>query len=145
MKLRKLRMFGLGSSMLVGGLSIWLSAGFSRETRPAVPPAGMCVEGGTIALTPDAPQWQAVKLGVVTRADLRWTDPVPARIIAVATEGDKAIQQHADDVLYVPETLEAFSPLLASVPLQLFAYHAAVARGCNVDQPRNLAKSVTVE
>jgi len=48
-------------------------------------------------------------------------------------------------VLYVPETLEALSPLLAVVPLQLFAYHTAVARGCNVDQPRNLAKSVTVE
>ncbi|PYT16435.1 MAG: efflux RND transporter periplasmic adaptor subunit [Acidobacteria bacterium] len=89
MKLRKLRMFGLGSSMLVGGLSIWLSAGFSRETRPAVPPAGMRVEGGTIALTPDAPQWQAVKLGVVTRADLRWTDPVPARIAIDETRASK--------------------------------------------------------
>ena len=89
MKLRKLRMFGLGSSMLVGGLSIWLSAGFSRETRPAVPSAGMRVEGGTIALTPDAPQWQAVKLGVVTRADLRWTDPVPARIAIDETRASK--------------------------------------------------------
>ncbi len=68
-----------------------------------------------------------------------------AHIIVVATEGDEKIRQHADDVLYVPATLEAFSPLLATVPLQLFAYHAAVARGCNVDQPRNLAKSVTVE
>ena len=68
-----------------------------------------------------------------------------ARVLAVATEGDEAIRQHADDVLYVPETLEALSPLLAVVPLQLFAYHTAVARGCNVDQPRNLAKSVTVE
>ena len=68
-----------------------------------------------------------------------------ARVIVVATEGDEAIQQHADDVLYVPATLEVLSPLLAIIPLQLFAYHAAVARGCNVDQPRNLAKSVTVE
>ena len=68
-----------------------------------------------------------------------------ARIIVVATEGDEAIRQHADDILYVPATPEVFSPLLASVPLQLFAYHTAVARGCNVDQPRNLAKSVTVE
>ncbi len=68
-----------------------------------------------------------------------------AHIIAVATQGDEAIGQHADDILYVPATLEVLSPLLASVPLQLFAYHAAVARGCNVDQPRNLAKSVTVE
>ena len=68
-----------------------------------------------------------------------------ARVVAVATEGNEAIQQHADDVLYVPATLELLSPLLAVIPLQLFAYHAAVARGCNVDQPRNLAKSVTVE
>ncbi len=89
MKLRKVRMFGLGSSMLVGGLSIWLSAGFSRETRPPLPPAGMRVEGGTIALAPDAPQWQAVKLGVVTRADLRWTDPVPARIAIDETRASK--------------------------------------------------------
>jgi len=88
-KLRKVRMFGLGSSMLVGGLSIWLSAGFSRETRPPLPPAGMRVEGGTIALAPDAPQWQAVKLGVVTRADLRWTDPVPARIAIDETRASK--------------------------------------------------------
>ncbi|BCL81688.1 glutamine--fructose-6-phosphate aminotransferase [isomerizing] [Ktedonobacteria bacterium brp13] len=68
-----------------------------------------------------------------------------AHIIVVATEGDERIRQHADDILYVPATMEVFSPLLASVPLQLFAYHVAVARGCNVDQPRNLAKSVTVE
>src|SRR5437763_2248996 len=58
---------------------------------------------------------------------------------------DEGSKRHADDVLYVPETIEALSPLLAIIPLQLFAYHAAVARGCNVDQPRNLAKSVTVE
>jgi glutamine---fructose-6-phosphate transaminase (isomerizing) len=68
-----------------------------------------------------------------------------AHIIIVATEGDEKIRQHADDVIYVPATLEVFSPLLATIPLQLFAYHTAVARGCNVDQPRNLAKSVTVE
>ncbi|MEO7022222.1 MAG: glutamine--fructose-6-phosphate transaminase (isomerizing) [Ktedonobacteraceae bacterium] len=68
-----------------------------------------------------------------------------ARVIVVATEGDEGIRLHADDVIYVPASLEMFSPLLASIPLQLFAYHAAVARGCNVDQPRNLAKSVTVE
>ena len=68
-----------------------------------------------------------------------------ARVIVVATEGDEKIRQHADYVMYVPATLEEMSPLLVSVPLQLFAYHVAVARGCNVDQPRNLAKSVTVE
>jgi glucosamine--fructose-6-phosphate aminotransferase (isomerizing) len=51
----------------------------------------------------------------------------------------------ADDILWVPDTLEALSPVLAAIPLQLFAYHMAVARGTDVDQPRNLAKSVTVE
>jgi len=68
-----------------------------------------------------------------------------ARVIAVATEGDDAIERSADDVLWVPDTHEALSPVLAVIPLQLFAYYTAVARGTDVDQPRNLAKSVTVE
>jgi glucosamine--fructose-6-phosphate aminotransferase (isomerizing) len=68
-----------------------------------------------------------------------------ARVIAVATEGDTAIERCADDVCWVPDTHEALSPVLAIIPLQLFAYHVAVARGTDVDQPRNLAKSVTVE
>jgi glucosamine--fructose-6-phosphate aminotransferase (isomerizing) len=68
-----------------------------------------------------------------------------ARVIAVATEGDEQIERYADDVLWVPDTLDALSPILAIIPLQLFAYHVAVARGADVDQPRNLAKSVTVE
>src|SRR5438045_5445118 len=66
-------------------------------------------------------------------------------IIAVATEGDTQIRRYSDHVVYVPDTLECLQPLLSVVPLQLLAYHAAVARGCNVDKPRNLAKSVTVE
>ena len=68
-----------------------------------------------------------------------------ARVIAVATEGDPQIERFADDVLWVPDTHEALSPVLAIIPLQLFAYHVAIARGTDVDQPRNLAKSVTVE
>jgi glutamine---fructose-6-phosphate transaminase (isomerizing) len=68
-----------------------------------------------------------------------------ARVLAVATEGDDELADYADDVLWVPETIEALSPVLAVIPLQLFAYHTAVARGTDVDQPRNLAKSVTVE
>ena len=68
-----------------------------------------------------------------------------AKVIAVATEGDGAIERFADEVLWVPGTHEALSPVLAVIPLQLFAYHMAVARGTDVDQPRNLAKSVTVE
>ncbi len=68
-----------------------------------------------------------------------------ARVIAVATDGDTAIERFADDVLWVPDTHEALSPVLAVIPLQLLAYHMAVTRGTDVDQPRNLAKSVTVE
>jgi len=67
------------------------------------------------------------------------------RIIAVATEGDERISHYADHVFYVPDTPVPLQPLLTVVPLQLLAYHAAVLRGCNVDKPRNLAKSVTVE
>jgi glucosamine--fructose-6-phosphate aminotransferase (isomerizing) len=67
------------------------------------------------------------------------------RILAVASEGDEHIHKLADHVFTVPDTIEPLQPLLTVVPLQLLAYHAAVARGCNVDKPRNLAKSVTVE
>ena len=66
-------------------------------------------------------------------------------VIAVVTEGDKTIKQMADHVIEVPETPEHLAPLLSVIPLQLLSYHIAVMRGCNVDQPRNLAKSVTVE
>jgi len=67
------------------------------------------------------------------------------KVIAVASEGDAHIHTVADHVFTIPETIEPLQPLLTVVPLQLLAYHAAVARGCNVDKPRNLAKSVTVE
>ncbi len=67
------------------------------------------------------------------------------RIIAVATEGDKEIARLAEHVFYVPDVPEPLQPLITIVPLQLLAYHAAVLRGCDVDKPRNLAKSVTVE
>jgi glutamine---fructose-6-phosphate transaminase (isomerizing) len=67
------------------------------------------------------------------------------KVIAIVTEGDEIIRKMADYVLEVPETLPAFSGLLAVIPLQLVSYHVAVLRGCDVDQPRNLAKSVTVE
>lgn len=67
------------------------------------------------------------------------------KIIAVVTEGDVSVKNMADHVIEIPETEEAFVPLVAVVPLQQLSYHIAVMRGCNVDQPRNLAKSVTVE
>jgi glucosamine--fructose-6-phosphate aminotransferase (isomerizing) len=66
-------------------------------------------------------------------------------VIALATEGDKDIVRKADHVLYIPQASPLLTPVLAVIPLQLLAYHIAVRRGCDVDQPRNLAKSVTVE
>ncbi|MGI4021620.1 MAG: glutamine--fructose-6-phosphate transaminase (isomerizing) [Janthinobacterium lividum] len=67
------------------------------------------------------------------------------QVIAIVTEGETEVKKMADYVVEIPQTDEAFLPLLATIPLQLLAYHIAVMRGCNVDQPRNLAKSVTVE
>jgi glucosamine--fructose-6-phosphate aminotransferase (isomerizing) len=80
-----------------------------------------------------------------TMANLEMIRARRGPIIALATEGDEQIGGVADDVIYLPKTLESLNPILASVPLQLFAYHIAVARGCDVDKPRNLAKSVTVQ
>jgi glucosamine--fructose-6-phosphate aminotransferase (isomerizing) len=67
------------------------------------------------------------------------------RIIAVTTEGDDQVEKMADDIFEIPRTMRHLTPILAAIPLQLLAYHIAVERGCHVDQPRNLAKSVTVE
>ena len=68
-----------------------------------------------------------------------------AKILSVVTTGDKDVKSRSDHVIEIPEITESLVPILASVPLQLLAYHIAVMRGCDVDQPRNLAKSVTVE
>jgi glucosamine--fructose-6-phosphate aminotransferase (isomerizing) len=92
-------------------------------------------------------------VAIVTRDRLRDKmmnniEQVKARegtVIAVATEGDHEVAAKADHVVFIPETTELLSPVLTSIPLQLFAYHVAVRRGCDVDQPRNLAKTVTVE
>ncbi|MBI4007628.1 MAG: glutamine--fructose-6-phosphate transaminase (isomerizing) [Planctomycetes bacterium] len=67
------------------------------------------------------------------------------KVIAIASEGDSMIQKKVDHVFYIPNTLEVLTPILSVIPLQLLAYHMAVIRGCDVDKPRNLAKSVTVE
>lgn len=67
------------------------------------------------------------------------------RIIAIVTEGDEIAKKMVDDVIEVPKTLNCLTPLLSVIPLQLLSYHVAVVKGLNVDQPRNLAKSVTVE
>ena len=66
-------------------------------------------------------------------------------VVAVATKGDLDLASQVDHILYIPEAPENLTPILATVPLQLLAYHMAEMRGCDVDQPRNLAKSVTVE
>jgi glucosamine--fructose-6-phosphate aminotransferase (isomerizing) len=66
-------------------------------------------------------------------------------VIAVATDGDEAIKRKADHVIYVPSAPALLTPILLSIPMQMLAYYIAVRRGADVDQPRNLAKSVTVE
>src|ERR1700756_2539445 len=80
-----------------------------------------------------------------TMSNLKEVKARSGQVIALATEGDEEIKDGADHVLYIPPAPEELSPILEIVPLQLLAYHIAVRRGCDVDQPRNLAKSVTVE
>ena len=80
-----------------------------------------------------------------TVSNLKECEARGARIIAVATEGDEDIRKVADHVIYVPAVRDALSAITATVPLQLLAREVAILRGCDVDQPRNLAKSVTVE
>jgi glucosamine--fructose-6-phosphate aminotransferase (isomerizing) len=111
-------------------------------------PAGELKHGPIALLDPDTPLLAIATAGktydkvISNIQEVRARD---ARVIAVATEGDRNIAQHAEYVFTVPYAQELLTPMLTVIPLQLFAYYAAVARGCNVDQPRNLAKSVTVE
>ena len=104
---------------------------------------------GPIALiTPEFPSVFVMPRDAMYDKNMSNVEEIKARkgpIIAVATEGDKDIAQKADEVIYIPPTLDVLQPLLTVVPLQLLAYHIAVLRGCDVDKPRNLAKSVTVE
>ena len=111
-------------------------------------PAGE-MKHGPIALIDDsmpvialAPKdgWQEKMLNNISEVKARG-----GIVIAVATEGDEQVGEKADHVIYVPEVAKELSPMLTVVPLQLIAYYIAVRRGCDVDQPRNLAKSVTVE
>ena len=92
-----------------------------------------------IAVTTKSPVYDKVV------SNLKECEARGARIIVVATEGDEDIKQIADHVIYIPEVRDAFTPITATVPLQLLAREVALMRGCDVDQPRNLAKSVTVE
>jgi glucosamine--fructose-6-phosphate aminotransferase (isomerizing) len=93
----------------------------------------------SVVLTPDGYMYDKVI------SNLQVVKARKGPIIAVANEGNTQIQAMADDVIYVPATDESVFPLLGVVPLQLLAYHMAVLRGCDVDKPRNLAKSVTIE
>ena len=104
--------------------------------------------GPLAMISPNFPTMAIVPQNSVSEKIYSNLEEIKARkgpILAIATEGDENIASLADDVIYAPKTLEPLEPLLTVVPLQLFAYYAGVNRGYNVDKPRNLAKSVTVE
>lgn len=110
--------------------------------------AGELKHGPIAMLDPDIPVIAIATASATLDKVISNMQEVRARrapVIALATDGDTAIEQHADHVIYIPHAPDYFAPLLAMPPLQLLAYHVATARGCDVDQPRNLAKSVTVE
>ena len=113
--------------------------GYSAAEMKHGPIALIDVKTPTVFLVPQDAMYDK------TMANLAMIRARKGPIIALATEGDKAIKKVAGDVIYLPKTLDLLNPMLATVPLQLFAYHIAVTRGCDVDKPRNLAKSVTVE
>jgi len=111
-------------------------------------PAAEMKHGPIALVDPRTPSVFICPKGPVYEKVMANIEEVKARkgpVIVVATEVDEAIRQKADDVIYIPDTLECLQPLLSVLPLQLLAYHIAVIRGCDVDKPRNLAKSVTVE
>ena len=110
--------------------------------------AGEMKHGPIAMVGPDFPTIAVVPSNSVSDKMYSNIQEIKARrgpMIAVATEGDEHISSLADHVLYIPKTLEPLEPLLSIVPLQLFAYYMGTKRGYNVDRPRNLAKSVTVE
>jgi glutamine---fructose-6-phosphate transaminase (isomerizing) len=113
-----------------GHPSAELKHGVIALVRPEVP---------SILIAPDDP---------VLEKNINALEQIKARkgkVIAVATEGRKEIARLADDVIFIPKCPDYISPVLAVISLQLFAYYLAVHLGCDVDKPRNLAKSVTVE
>ena len=92
-----------------------------------------------VAVAPDGPPYTKMANNI---KEVKARD---GAVIAVVTEGNEELASEVDEVLYIPRCSEILNPMLAVVPLQLLAYYIAVRRGCDVDQPRNLAKSVTVE
>ncbi len=111
-------------------------------------PGGEMKHGSIALLSPDFPVF-----GIMTknslydkmRSNIEEVRARGAKVIVVATQGDEKAKEVADDVIFVPETMDFFEPLINTLALQLFAYHMAVLLGRDVDRPRNLAKSVTVE
>src|SRR6202034_1742339 len=111
-------------------------------------PAAEMKHGPIALITPEMPVVFVATRGLQYEKIISNIEEVRARggkVIAVATEGDNQMKRYSAHVIYVPHVMECLQPLLTVVPLQLLAYHAAVARGFDVDKPRNLAKSVTVE
>lgn len=111
-------------------------------------PAGEMKHGPIALIDEGMPVLVIATKGRVYEKILTNIQEVKARygiLIALATRGDKVIKKMANDIFYLPDTLEVLSPLLSVIPLQLLAYYTALFRGCDIDQPRNLAKSVTVE
>jgi len=111
-------------------------------------PAAEMKHGPLALLDESTPCVMAVPRGPLYEKTISNLEEVKARgapVIALATEGDEEIARKANDVIYLPATAEFTFPLVGIIPLQLLAYHVAVIRGCDVDKPRNLAKSVTVE
>ncbi len=98
-----------------------------------------------VLATSDASSPESVLRYEKTLSNIQEVTARSGRVIAVATEGNQQIRDLVEHVIYVPSAPELLLPLIEVVPLQLLAYHIAVRRGCDVDQPRNLAKSVTVE
>ncbi len=110
--------------------------------------AGEMKHGPIALISPNFPTLAIAPKNSVSEKMLSNLEEIKARsgpIFVIATEGDKRFESFADDIFYIPKTYEALEPLLTVVPLQLFAYYIGIKRGCNVDKPRNLAKSVTVE
>ena len=111
-------------------------------------PAAEMKHGPIALVDEDTPSVFVVPKGGIYPKVISNLEEVKARkgpVIAIACEGDTRIAELADDVLYVPDVPDYLQPIVASIPLQFLSYHIAVMRGCNVDRPRNLAKSVTVE
>jgi glucosamine--fructose-6-phosphate aminotransferase (isomerizing) len=111
-------------------------------------PGGELKHGSIALLSDNFPVFAVVPKDEVYEKMISNIEEVRARrapVVAIATEGDLQVASCADDVIYIPATHKALQPILATIPMQLFAYYVGVARGCPIDRPRNLAKSVTVE